>query len=270
MSQPEKMNKRSGNGGQAGQDISDDSLKDIVFKLLDKNPLLTAKPIAQILHLDYNKRKRYLWKIKKLWLKQVSFEGGSKPSFHGWYGWNYIPEVYQPVLDLKRKEVRERLVLLGWKESKAKNKWLYWSERLGRIQWYETGRLRIYCRKPSPKTLNARVKQLMSNAFYANRIVTNWEVMEQLLDVKAYGLHVAYETGQRQPMLTVEEFKDSNGIIIKLGDKSHPSSLEVISLYPDWHLQTMKQLQELGKIMKRFSDLMQPKVKEKEDVTYIT
>jgi hypothetical protein len=270
MSQPEKNEQMKDNLTLDKLDVSGSSLREKVEKILNKNPLISARYICQILGIPYKHNRQKIYNIKNRWKSNIKYEGGSNPSFHGWYGWNYIPEVYKEVLDLKRQEVRERLVSVGWKESKAKNKWLYWSERLGRIQWYQTGRLRIYCRKPSEKTLNARVKQLMANAFFATHVISNWEVMEQLMAVKHYGLHVAYETGQRQPMMTVTEFKDSNGIIIKLGDKSHPSSLEVISLYPDWHLQTMKALDKLGVTMEQFVALMKPQVKEKEDVTYIT
>ena len=40
--------------------------------------------------------------------------------------------------------------------------------------------------------------------------------------------------GQRLPKLTIDLFQKSNGIVIKVGDDSHPDSLEVLSTYPDW------------------------------------
>jgi hypothetical protein len=44
---------------------------------------------------------------------------------------------------------------------------------------------------------------------------------------KVQGASAVVETGQRLPYLKIDLFKDSNGIIVKLGDKSHPSAVEI-------------------------------------------
>jgi hypothetical protein len=32
---------------------------------------------------------------------------------------------------------------VGWVSSWARNKWLLWKDRLGRLQWFETGRINL-------------------------------------------------------------------------------------------------------------------------------
>ena len=41
-------------------------------------------------------------------------------------------------------------------------------------------------------------------------------------------------TKQSLPRLATDLFARSNGIIVKVGDTSHPNGIEIVSSYPDW------------------------------------
>ncbi len=43
-----------------------------------------------------------------------------------------------------------------------------------------------------------------------------------------------FNTEQRLPRLVIDLLARSNGVIIKVGDASHPNEVEVVSCYPDW------------------------------------
>ncbi|RLI44110.1 hypothetical protein DRO69_08125 [Candidatus Bathyarchaeota archaeon] len=34
--------------------------------------------------------------------------------------------------------------------------------------------------------------------------------------------------------MTIDLFAKSNGVVVKVGDVSHPDAVEVLALYPDW------------------------------------
>lgn len=90
------------------------------------------------------------------------------------------------------------------------------------------------------------------------------------------GGKLVYRTGQVLPYARIGLLKDSNGIIVLMGDSSHPYCLEIQFCYPDWaernellFQQTLKVLrvdaeafQQLSKIMK---DLTTPKPLSSQD-----
>jgi hypothetical protein len=162
-------------------------------------------------------------------------ERGSIPSsVHAWRGWTYVS------LDLKIR--RDFALSKGWIQSKAKNKWLLWIDRIGRLQWFGTGRVNIYVRKPATR---ARVYQLISNAFFNSELIDSVRILELVLrDVKFKGAHYVFETGERLPKMDISFFDSSNGVTVKVGDRSHPSSIEVLAYQPDWGERTERLLTE--------------------------
>jgi len=91
-------------------------------------------------------------------------------------------------------------------------------------------------------------------------------VLEQVLaSVRFKGAHYVFATGQRLPRLTIDLFAKSNGVIIKVGDRSHPHAVEVISCYPDWAERNERLFERLNETLKRLLEPAKPKRFEKPD-----
>ena len=227
---------------KVGKGSLEGSIKAAVFKLLDKNPLLTAQPICQLLGLSFKDYRNYITKLRSQWRTLPKNERGSKCSVHGWRGWCYLPREVNG-------GIRTRGVEVGWVETRARNRWLLWKDRLGRLQWFETGRVNLYVRKPANL---GKAYQLICNGFSFTGLVTDIKVLEQILStVRFKGAHYVFPTEQRLPRLTIDLFAKNNGIIIKVGDRSHPHAVEVIACYPDWAERNERLLEQLNDILKR-------------------
>jgi len=200
------------------------SLRKQIFEILDKNPLLTAKPLCKLLNLNYYVHGKYVANQRSIWKYHNGNERGSKcSSVHGWRGWCYLP---RNLLD------REGAVGVGWVASRARNRWLLWRDKLGRLQWFETDRVNLYVRKPASL---GRAYQLVCNAFSFTGLITDVKVLEGVLKgIRFKGAHYVFETKGRLPYLVIDLFQKSNGIVVKVGDRSHPNSVEVLAVYPDW------------------------------------
>ena len=232
------------------------SLRQTVFNLFNKNPLLTAKPICKLLGLPYSHYGSYVNTLKFQWKSNYKNERGSKCSFHGWRGWCYLP----PNM---RGGVRTHALDVGWVQSKARNRWLLWKERLGRLQWFETGRVNLYVRKPANL---GKAYQLICNGFSMTGLITDIKVLEQVLSTVLFkGAHYVFPTEERLPRLTIDLFARSNGIVIKVGDNSHPNSVEVVACYPDWAERNERLFEQLNKTLKRLLEPSVPNKFEKPD-----
>ena len=218
-------------------DSGSESLRQQVFALLDRNPLLTPKPLCKLLNLPYRKYWRYMSNLRREWKYHYRNERGSKCSIHAWRGWCYVPAIADR---LKALEV-------GWVASKARNRWLLWKDKLGRLQWFETGRVNLYVRKPANL---GRAYQLVCNGFSFTGLITDVKVLEEVLaGVRFKGAHYVFDTEQRLPRLVVDLFAKSNGIIVKVGDTSHPNAVEVVCCYPDWAERNERMLEDLRNLL---------------------
>ena len=199
------------------------SVRQRVFDFLDENPLLTSKLICKTLELSYKDYASYVNNLKYSWKSNNENEQGSKcSSVHGWRGWCCVPGFVN----------RESAVGFGWIKTNARNRWLLWKDKTGRMQWFETGRVEVYVRQPANL---GKAKQLVCNGFSKTGLIENIQLLEQVFgSLKFRGAHYVFNTGQSLPKLTIDAFSKSNGLIIKVGDKSHPGAVEVISCYPDW------------------------------------
>ena len=217
------------------------SVRQQVFEILNKNPLLTAKPLCKLLGLDYKTHGNYVKYLRFQWKREYQNEQGSKCSLHGWRGWCFVPGGLGGI--------RSHAVDVGWVETKARNRWLLWKDRLGRLQWFETGRVNLYVRKPANL---GKAYQLVCNGFSFTGLVTDIKVLEKILaSVRFKGAHYVFPTGQRLPRLTIDLFAKSNGVIIKVGDRSHPHAVEVIACYPDWAERNERLLEQLNDTLQR-------------------
>ena len=198
------------------------SVRQRVFEKLDANPLLTAKPLCKLLDLDYGEHGQYVANLRHQWKYNYRNERGSKCSIHAWRGWCYVPAG----LD------RTAAVGAGWRVTRARNRWLLWKDRLGRLQWFETDRVNVYVRKPANL---GRAYQLVCNGFSFTGLITDMKVLEQVLQsVRFNGAHFVFDAKERLPYLVIDLFRKSNGVIIKVGDRTHPTGVEVIAEYMDW------------------------------------
>lgn len=248
------------------------SIKKKVFSLLDKNPLLTARMICQLLNLDYIYYRNYIYDLRYKWKISSQIERGSKPSIHHWRGWAYLPRRH--VGDAEQRDwVRAfmRLALkAGWLETRARNRWILWKDRFGRLQLFETGRINLYIRRPA--TLG-KAYQLMCNALALTGLITDLKVLEPILrGIRFKAAHYVYDTKHALPKLTIDLFAKSNGIVIKVGDRTHPTSVEVIASYPDWAERNERVLGDFIEVMTNFIRAVSPEtaLKKPERMDYIT
>ncbi|MBN1245546.1 hypothetical protein JXA31_08130 [Candidatus Bathyarchaeota archaeon] len=206
-----------------GKNGNIESIRQRVFALLDENPCLTAKSICEKLKLPYYQNRNYMYKTKSEWKSYRQKQRGSNcSSIHSWRGWCRVPDYVDRILALE----------LGWKRTKAKNRWLLWKEKRGRMEWFETGRVNLHV--TSPVNLG-KIKQLVCNGFGFTGLIFDDKVLQKVLDtIHVTGEHYVFETGRPLPKKTINNFKKSRGLTIKIGDKSHPKAVEVISSVPDW------------------------------------
>lgn len=217
------------------------SIRQQVFSLLDRNPLLTPKTICKLLGLPYPQYRNYVSKLRSEWKFYHKNERGSKCSVHGWRGWTFVPVE----LNVRRGLAVER----GWVCTRARNRWLLWRDRLGRLQWFETGRVNLYVRKPANL---GKAYQLVCNGFSFTGLITDMKVLERVLaGIRFKGAHYVFPTEQRLPRLTIDLFAKSNGVVIKVGDRSHPNAVEVIAVYPDWAERNERLLEQLNETLKK-------------------
>jgi hypothetical protein len=138
-----------------------------------------------------------------------------------------------------------------------------WRDKLGRLQWFETGRVNLYLRKPANL---GKAYQLICNGFSFTGLITDIKVLEQVLStVRFKGAHYVFSVGQRLPKLTIDLFQKSNGIIIKVGDTTHPDAVEVVACYPDWAERNELLFEQLNETLKRLFDPSVPNKFEKPD-----
>ena len=171
----------------------------------------------------YKANKQYLYNlISDAKLNYQNRQGLKSLNFHNWRGFLYATK------SLDRVEA----VKVGWVPTKAKNHMLVFKNDLGRLQWHETGRINVWIKKP---VSDGKKLQLLSDAFFRNGLIYDIHVFQQWSrTLKLKGVHCTVDTGEKLPYLKVDAFQKTNGTILLLGDRSHPTSAELIVNYPDW------------------------------------
>lgn len=218
------------------------TIKEQVIKLLKKNPLLTAKPLCKLLDLDFKQYGSYINNIRSDWKTSLRFQQGSKvkASFHKSRGWVYVDR-----LKLDLDVAKER----GWIQSRMKNKALIWKDsKYGRMVWFPTtGRVNLNINAPA---LKGRVYQLFCNGFSMTGLITSMVILGKMLEsIRLKAAHAVFESSQKLPYMVIDLFKLSNGIVIKSGDKTHPTSIEVEFCYPNWQEKNERLLVEIYKML---------------------
>jgi len=251
----------------------DQTLKQRVWKLLEKNHELKPLEICKLLGLPKNKADS-VGHRKTEWKHDFRNRHSLKClKFHKARGWIYAFKG----LD------REAAVNVGWLQSRAKNKMLVWNKdlQLGRLEWFATGRINLWIRKPATR---GKAMQLLAKAFMWTGLITSQTVFDVwIFTLRFKGSHLTYDTGERLPYAKIEYLKEALGVVVKTGDITHPCAVEIEFCLPDWCERSelvlqqairaleinskafdldAKALQEFSNFMK---DLSQPKAPPKED-----
>lgn len=225
------------------------TIKKKVKDLLEKDPLLKPLQICRFLELDYKQHGNYVTVLRSRWRTLAKSELGSKRlNFHHWHGYVYVP------LECRRQ--RDAAVEQGWIKTRSKNRFLLWKSRLGRLMWFETGRVNVWIRKPANK---GKAAQILADAFFKSYLIPDIRIFEKFLATLRFkGASVTMDLGIRLPYTKLSFLKKSNGVEITLGDLSHPTCLEVDYHYPDWAEQTEKILGSLLRLLSPSPDKMMP------------
>lgn len=220
--------------------VSEFSKKERVFQWLSEHR--DEKPHGKLHHLcidlgwDYEENKHYLWILSSQFRTLARFGLGSKcPNFHNWKGSVYAP------LAVDRSAALER----GWVQSGSRNRAFLFRCELGRLEWFETGRINIWLRKPANP---GKLKQLLADGFFRSGLIVDIDGFVAFADsVRFRGAHAVYETGEKLPFLRIDDFSESNGFVLKIGDLSHPRAVEI-----EFH--RLKQAEELRETTEAFID----------------
>ena len=119
----------------------------------------------------------------------------------------------------------------GWQVSKARNRFLIWRSKLGRVVWFESGTVVLNVRRPGNL---GKAKQLFCDAFLNAGLLSDFKILNPVLErIRPKSGHFPYSSGKRLPYMVIRDFETSHGIVIKLGDRTHPDAVEVIASFSD-------------------------------------
>ncbi|MFA5365797.1 MAG: hypothetical protein WC325_11510, partial [Candidatus Bathyarchaeia archaeon] len=156
-----------------------------VFQWLREHPNIKQqgklRKLALDLGIDYQKNKAYLWKLSSRWKTDLRNERGSRLAVrskpdgqHAVFAEVWVPEC----LERKRfVEVTGLAVEAGWVLSRNRNRILIWDRdrgSLGRVQWWETGRVFVHVKK---RVSMDRVRTLLYHAFSSTGLIHDWGII---------------------------------------------------------------------------------------------
>ena len=236
------------------------SLRQQVFKLLEKNHELKPKDLCKLMGLNYATRKETVKQYRKQWKREYRSRHALKClSFHNTRGWVYALKVMSRDLAVER----------FWVQTRARNRMLLWKDKFGRLEWHVSGRVNVWVKKPATW---GRVKQLLANGFFKTGLLQDVQVFDLWANSARFkGSHLVYDTGERLPYARIDYLKESMGFVVKTGDITHPTAIEIEFNYPDFAEKNEKLLEQTSKALElnsqqiqQFSqllqDLSQPKV----------
>lgn len=230
---PERIKPLRHVGKVQGEGIPDGTLKEQVFYLLNENALYSAKRICQILQIDYKREKGYIWKLRSEWKHLPDYiQGIKRISLHN-------EQFSIRALDQLDRKLDDRVTLKaierGWHDHRARNKLLIWrsSKGIGWLKWWQSGKILGHCNKPASR---GKVLQLLADAFLGTSLIEDDNLFYGWADgfVMLHGGHLTYDTQQRLPYARIEMLKELNGVVVTLGDKSHPTCVEIQFSVPTW------------------------------------
>lgn len=248
MARGNKRHSARKNDNQHSHFIPGKSIRQNVFHYLNKNPLLKPKDLCKLLELDYKYYKDYVTHLRFEWKNDYQRQHGLKRlRFHKWHGWLYVPEGVD----------RASAVDVGWIRTRARNRYFMWKDKNGRLEWFETNRVKVLVSKPA--TLG-KALQLLANAFFRTALIFDIRVFTRFAKkLKFKGATATLDVGQRLPYERIDFLKESNGIVVTLGDRSHPTSIEIDFHLPRWGERMEQALESFLKVMEKTTELKKPK-----------
>jgi hypothetical protein len=203
------------------------SLRKRVFKLLDKDPLLKPKEICKLLDgIEYTKNGEVVTQYKKQWKKEYKNQRGLIRSCPDDIHNAFFKGKLQVAKDVLGKLGSSKVI--GWKPSRAKNRYWVFNSSLGRIRFFETGTVELWVRKPAS---DGKAMQLFSNAFTWTKLVDSIQVVEDFQKSLTRKMHALFDYGQRVPYMKVTAFQGTHKFTYVSGDKSNPTCGEFMFEY---------------------------------------
>jgi hypothetical protein len=237
------------------------NLRKQIFDLLDgegqSNPLLTPKQICKLLEIDYKHYHNYVSKTKWEWKYYYKNERGSKCSnFHCFKAKGRLDlELSMALRRVIQADWEKKGLGFGWVPSRAKNRFWIWKGKFGRAVWFETGLVGLNVRRPGNL---GKAKQLFCDAFVNSGLVTDFKIVNPILErIRPKSGHFPYSAGERLPYMVIRDFEQSHGIVIKLGDRTHPDSVEVIASFSDTMDSALDKLEKLERNEIKNSEALQ-------------
>lgn len=211
------------------KDSSALKLNERAYIAWNRNASLSPSETCKILGIDYEKHGGYIRKLKHKFKCDLQNRQALKTlKFHKARGWIYTTALRG--LQLQRPHALD----LGWRPAvNSKNGMIYFvKESLGRLEWFQTGRINIWVDKPATKV---RCYQLLATGLMWTGLIRDVHDFESWAKTARFkGAHLVLDLGEVLPYAKVDLLKDSNGVVVKLGDLSHRTSMEIEFCYPDW------------------------------------
>jgi hypothetical protein len=234
-----------------GDNGNTSSIRKQVFKLLDKNPLLTASSMAKMLELtpvEYQKQKGYLRKLKADWKRYHVNERGSNGSIR-----NCPDEVHNAYFEGKVKFGVGKLSLdmwklglpAGWFPTKSRNGFLIFkgSIGLGWVRLYRTGTVELFVRKPAN---DGKCMQLFCDAFTKTGLIDSIRLVEDFQKTLMRRMHATFDTGMKQKYMKITAFSETHKFTFVAGDRTHPTCFEFMFEYQNEVVQARMFMEKLG------------------------
>lgn len=200
-----------------------------VEKLLNENPHLSTQDIEQKLHGSDTKLASQTIKNYASNWRQYS-RNGAVPRLHSGFG------QLESGFDAGLWEVA--LSFEHWHVSKNKNRERLWFENGITVGWHRSGTVVFRFKGSRPR---GHILGVFSHAFWQVLLSTGRSERELSDFLKALfeekyreTHHYVFETERPQPKMKIDHFENRYGLTIKLGDGSHPTSLEVEEKEPPW------------------------------------
>lgn len=88
--------------------------------------------------------------------------------------------------------------------------------------------------------------------------MTDFKVINPVLEhIRPKSGHFPYSAGERLPYMVIRDFEQSHGIVIKIGDRTHPDSVEVIASFSNAMDAALDKLEKLEKTENKNSEALQ-------------
>jgi hypothetical protein len=117
---------------------------------------------------------------------------------------------------------------MGWKSSRARNKYLIFKNGLGRVRLFENGTVELWVKKPAS---DGKCMQLFSQAFVWTKLIDSIQMVEAFQATLMRRFHAIFDTGERGKYMKITAFSETHKFVFAAHDKSHPTCYEFMVEY---------------------------------------